>query len=186
MTSVHIYIKTKMPNPSQEPSSSSKVPNEDLKDVDVLCNFKIKIEGQNWDHDLHMHMVTGLWYTYVPNFGSLFWFSRCQEHPYSLSSEFGLRRMLEVPDWDLGFWSWLRYSCWSLLHPCSKFWLPIFQEHPCPLTLNLVLLRMLDVPDWGLGSWPWFGYGHWYLDHPYSKFWHSILILKVQRTLMSF
>ena len=32
-----------MPNPSQEPPA----PNEDLKDMDVLCTFKIKIESQN-------------------------------------------------------------------------------------------------------------------------------------------
>ena len=31
-----------MPNPSQEPQTSSKAPNEDLKDMDVLCTFKIK------------------------------------------------------------------------------------------------------------------------------------------------
>ena len=38
------------PNPSQESPASSKAPNEDLKDTDVLCNFKIKIESQNSDH----------------------------------------------------------------------------------------------------------------------------------------
>merc|ERR1711954_421268 len=43
----HIQIKIKMPNPSQEPLASSKVPNEDLKDMDVLYTFKIKIESQN-------------------------------------------------------------------------------------------------------------------------------------------
>ena len=42
MTSDNIYIKIKMPNPSQEPTASSKAPNEDLKDMDVLCTFKIK------------------------------------------------------------------------------------------------------------------------------------------------
>ena len=49
-TSDHIQIKIKMPNPSQEPPASSKAPNEDLKDMDVLCTFKIKIESQNLDH----------------------------------------------------------------------------------------------------------------------------------------
>ena len=43
-------IKIKMLNPSQEPPASSKVPNEDLKDMDVLCTFKIKIESQNSEH----------------------------------------------------------------------------------------------------------------------------------------
>ena len=46
----HIRINLKMPNPSQKPPASSKAPNEDLKDMDVLCTFKIKIESQNSDH----------------------------------------------------------------------------------------------------------------------------------------
>ena len=49
-TSEHIKITTKMPNPSQEPPVSSKSPNEDLKDMDVLCTFKIKIESQNIEY----------------------------------------------------------------------------------------------------------------------------------------
>ena len=49
-TSVHIHIKIKMPNPSQEPPASSIAPNEDSKDMDVLCTFKIKIESWNSDH----------------------------------------------------------------------------------------------------------------------------------------
>merc|ERR1711954_371666 len=40
-----------MPNPSQEPKASSKTPDEDLKDMDVLCNLQIKIESQNLDHE---------------------------------------------------------------------------------------------------------------------------------------
>ena len=38
-TSDHIQIKINMPNSSQEPPASSKVPNEDVKDLDVLCTF---------------------------------------------------------------------------------------------------------------------------------------------------
>ena len=41
-TSYHIQIQIKMPKPSQEPPASYKAPNEDLKDIDVLCTFKIK------------------------------------------------------------------------------------------------------------------------------------------------
>merc|ERR1712081_10946 len=41
-TSDHIQINIRMPNPSQEPPASFKAPNEDLKDMDVLCTFKIK------------------------------------------------------------------------------------------------------------------------------------------------
>ena len=46
----HIQIKIKMPNPSQEPPVSYKAPNEDLKDMDVLCTFKIKMGSQNSGH----------------------------------------------------------------------------------------------------------------------------------------
>ena len=49
-TSDYIRINIKMLNPSQEPSASSKAPNQDLKDTDVLCTFKIKIESQKSDH----------------------------------------------------------------------------------------------------------------------------------------
>ena len=49
-TSDHIEIKIKMPNPSQEPPASSKAPKDALKDIDVLCTFKIKIENQDLDH----------------------------------------------------------------------------------------------------------------------------------------
>ena len=45
-TSDNIQIKIKMPNPSQKPSASSKAKNEDLKDIDALCTFKIQIESQ--------------------------------------------------------------------------------------------------------------------------------------------
>ena len=41
-TSDHIQIKVMMPNSSQEPLASSKAPNQDLKDINVLCTFKIK------------------------------------------------------------------------------------------------------------------------------------------------
>ena len=46
-TSDHIQIKIKMSNCSEEPSASSKVPNQDLNDMDVLFTFKIEIKMQN-------------------------------------------------------------------------------------------------------------------------------------------
>ena len=46
-TSDHIPIKIKMPNLSQEPPASSKAPDKDLKDMDVLCTFIIKRERPN-------------------------------------------------------------------------------------------------------------------------------------------
>ena len=42
-TSDQIQIMIKMPNPSQEPSASSKAQNPDFTDMNVLCTFKIKI-----------------------------------------------------------------------------------------------------------------------------------------------
>ena len=49
-TSDHIQIKINMPSLHQEPSASSKMPNQDYKDMDGLCIFKIKIETQNLEH----------------------------------------------------------------------------------------------------------------------------------------
>ena len=46
-TSDHTQIMINMPNPSQEPPASSKAPNLDLKDMDLLCSFKIKLDSQN-------------------------------------------------------------------------------------------------------------------------------------------
>ena len=46
-TSNNIQIKIMMPKPSPEPPASLTTQNEDLKDMDVLCTFKIKIQSQN-------------------------------------------------------------------------------------------------------------------------------------------
>ena len=42
----YILIKIKMPNPSQEHPATSKAPDKELKDMDVLYTFKIRIETQ--------------------------------------------------------------------------------------------------------------------------------------------
>ena len=47
-TSDSIQINIRMPNPSQDPLASSKAKNEELKDMVVLCTFKIKIDSQNF------------------------------------------------------------------------------------------------------------------------------------------
>ena len=92
----------------------------------------------------------------------------------------------------LGFGIWISIQIILLVFDEWKFWILALywfwrcKEHPCPLSPHLGPWRVLEVPDWGLASWYWFGYGHWSLIHPYSKFWLSILILKVQRTSMSF
>ena len=49
-TSDHIQINIKILNPSQETPVSSKVQNQDSKDMDALCTFRIKLESQNLDH----------------------------------------------------------------------------------------------------------------------------------------
>ena len=134
-------------------------------------------------------MATGLWYTHIPNFGSLSWFWRCKEHPCPLSPHLGLWRTLEVPDWGLAYWCWFGYGHWFLytldLSFGSLSWLWRCKEHPCSLSPDSGLWRMLEVPDWNFVSWYWFGYGHWSLVHPYSKFWLSILTFKLQRISMS-
>ena len=42
-----IQILVKMPNPSQGPLASSKAKNQDLKDMNFLCTFIIKIKRGN-------------------------------------------------------------------------------------------------------------------------------------------
>ena len=48
-TNDHIQILIKMSNSSQEPPAPSKAPNQDFKDMNVLCTFKVKTENQNLD-----------------------------------------------------------------------------------------------------------------------------------------
>ena len=66
-------------------------------------------------------MVTGLWYTYIPNFCSLSWFWKCKEHPCSLSLDLVLWFGLELCEWGLASWSWFGYGTWSLIHLYSYF-----------------------------------------------------------------
>ena len=51
-------IKIKMLSPSQEHPASSKAPNEDLQNTDVLCNFKHKIECQKFGDGKFQRPVT--------------------------------------------------------------------------------------------------------------------------------
>ena len=51
----HGCIKDQWPYPNQDQNAklkpgTSKAPNEDLKDMDALCTFKIKIESQNLEY----------------------------------------------------------------------------------------------------------------------------------------
>ena len=68
----------------------------------------------------------------------------------------------------------------------SLAWFCRCKEHKCPLSHHLGLWRMLEVPEGSLASWYWFGYGHWSVIYQWSTLGLSILILKMQRTSMSF
>ena len=48
-TNDHIGIKMKIMNLCQEPPVSSKTPNKDLKDMDVLCTFKSRYRAKIWN-----------------------------------------------------------------------------------------------------------------------------------------
>ena len=50
ITSDHTQINMWMQNPCQELPASSKAPNQDLKDMDALYTFNIKIESQNSEY----------------------------------------------------------------------------------------------------------------------------------------
>ena len=66
----------------------------------------------------------------------------------------------------------------------SWFWR--CKEQSCPLSPHLRIWRMLEVPDWGLASWSLFRFFNWSMIHPCSYLGLSILVLKVQRTSLSF
>ena len=127
-----------------------------------------------WYLNLVMDMVTGLWYTHVPIFGSLSWFWSCKGHPCPVSPDLGLWRTLEVCDWGLASWSWFWYGHRSLIQACLnfgsllQFWR--CKEHPCPSSPDMGLCRMLEDSEWGEASWSSFGHGNWSLIHPCSKF----------------
>ena len=50
-TSDHIQIKIKMLNPSQEPPALTKALNQDSKDINNLCTFKIKVQSKDLDYE---------------------------------------------------------------------------------------------------------------------------------------
>ena len=66
----------------------------------------------SWHIDLDLDLVTGLWYNHAPNLGSLSRFWRFKEHPYTLSPDFGLLRVLKVPHWSFSSWSRFGYGHW--------------------------------------------------------------------------
>ena len=127
-----------------------------------------------------------------------------------LSPYLGLWRLLKDTDWGLAAWSWFVYGHLSTIHQWSELgpfklflrckehlcplsfnfdslsWFWRCKEHPGPVSPDSGVWRMQEVPDWDLACWSWLLYGEWFLIHPYSEFFRSILILKVQRTSVSF
>ena len=150
------------------------------------------LEVPDWDLTSWSWFGYGHWSLIHP--WSKSWLSililKVQRISISFKSWFGALEDAGVPDWGFASWSCFRYGHWSLMHPWSKFislyWFWRFNEHPCPWSPHFGLWRTLEVPDWGSASLSWFGYGHWSLIYPWSECWLSILILKVQRTSMSF
>ena len=127
----------------------------------------------------------GHWSLIYPwsNFGPLIWFWRCKEH-HVLQGNWRFLTEVWHLDLDLDMVTGLWYT--NVTNIGSIFWFWGFKEHPCSLTHSLRPWRMLEASDCGLLSWSWFGYGHWSLIYSWSEFLLFILILKVQRTSMSF
>ena len=104
---------------------------EGAKNIQVLqvliWGFRGCCKFLNWVWHLNIDLdnVTGLWYTLVPNFGSLSQFWRCKKHPCPLSPDWRLWRMLEVPYLVLAYWFWIGYCHGSLVHRSYKLWLSI-------------------------------------------------------------
>ena len=116
------------------------------------------------DHDFCL--LTGLWYTYIKNFGCLYWLWRYKElsNPFRTYSGSG------------GHWGFLiQYGHWSLMSKLSKFWLFILIQRVKRTSMSskswLGVWRILKVLDWALESGSWFSFGHWSLICPFSKFW---------------
>ena len=75
-----------MPNTSQEPPASSNVIDKDLKDMDVLCSLKIKIESQKLKHDVSKTSEDIQIKIKIPNY--------CQETPaFSKAQNHALKDM---------------------------------------------------------------------------------------------
>ena len=82
-TNDHIIIKIKIPNTSQEPLTSSKAHNENLKDMNVLQTFKINRDSHNLEHEcIKDH-----------------WQYLNQDHDVKHNS--GISNVLEIPKWGL-------------------------------------------------------------------------------------
>ena len=150
------------------------------------------LEVPDWSLASCYSLGYGHWFFILP--WSEFWLwiliMKMQRTSMFLMSWFGALEDAEGS--SVGFCILFEILIWSLvvyihdLYFCPLSWFWRCKDHYVLLRPDLGLWRMLQVPDWSFASWYWFGYADWPLVHPYSKFWLSILILKVQRTSMSF
>ena len=138
---------------------------------------QVKSEMANYDRLTLTKLPANIKYIHQSfwNFNTMFW-HECLSSVKIWTRELSLDRFSDI-------WRPL-YTHVPTFGSLSWFWR--WKEHTCPWSPHLKIWRMLQVPDWGLASWSWFWYSHWSLIHSWSKFWLSILILKVQRTSMSF
>ena len=132
----YIQIKIKMPNPSQEPPVSSKAPNEDLKDIDVLCTFRFKIESQNSNHGC----IKDQWP--YPN------------HDQNAKPQSGTSSILQSPKWGLRSTDVLctlkfRIESQNLDHGCIKDQWP-YPNHNQDAKPQSASASILQSPKWGL------------------------------------
>ena len=106
----------------------------------------------------------------------------------SLAFWMGHCRTLQVPDWT---------GIFIIIGIC---WLPFYKLQIWILSPHIdfkqiitsmskswfKLWKMISVLECGLESLSWFWYDNWSLMHPWFEFWQFTLILKVQRTSMTF
>ena len=141
-------------------------------------------------------MVYGPWCSYVPTIGSPYLFKMwlslliLKVDLCLLSPDLWLWRMLEIPELGLTSGFWFLYGHWYLIHLYSIFWILTLISKVPRISMSFKswfgALLVAGVPDWGLASSYWFWYVHWSFINPWYKFKFYILILKVQRTSMSF
>ena len=130
-----------MPNPSQESPASSKAPNEDLKDMDVLCTFKIKIESRNSNHGC----IKDQW--------------PCPNQNQDGKHHSGTSSILQSPNEDLNDMDFLCTFKIKLESQNLDPWY-IKDQWPCPnqdqdAKPQSGTSSVLQSPEWGLQGYGW-------------------------------
>ena len=129
-TSDRIQIKIQMPNPSQKPLASSKAPNQDLKDMDVLCIFNIKIESQNSEHRCIKDQCPypNQYKDAIPQSGT----SSVLQSPKSGPKRHGCSLHLQNPDKEPKFGIWVYQRTLTIYRSRSRCPTPVRNLQPPP------------------------------------------------------